>query len=70
MSAKNGVIVVFAQFTSPMCISIPNYSNLTPSYIFNSAWNLTMSEVMLELNNYSTLSVTSEFIKGLIKQDY
>jgi hypothetical protein len=26
-----------------------------------------MSEVMIELNNYSTLSVTSELIKGLIK---
>lgn len=67
LSAKNGVIVVFAEFTSPMCISIPNYSNLTPSYIFNLAWNKTMTEVMLELNNYSTLSVTSELIKGLIK---
>lgn len=36
-------------------VSIPNYNtNFTASQIFNLAWNTTMSEVMLELNNYST----------------
>ena len=51
-----------------MCITIPNYNtNFTASQILNLAWNTTMSEVMLELNNYSTLSVSSELIKGLIK---
>lgn len=67
MSAKNGVIVVFAEFSAPMCVSIPNYSGISPTIIFNQAWNITMSQVMLELNQYSITSVNSELIKSLIK---
>lgn len=67
MSAKNGVIVVFAEFSAPICVAIPNYSGISPTIIFNQAWNQTVLQVMLELNEYPITGVNSELIKGLLK---
>ena len=67
MSIRKGYIGIDAEFSSSLCITIANCIPAHASALFNSAWNVAMSEVYTYLNATYTISApTPEQLKAHI----